>query len=157
MFRNNWMLRYVIIQNQVAFRSSDGLYFRIVVRISSETKKDLQWYGVVKRGPCVQKPRIRKQTYSPNNVMVYAHARLGRSIVYPSLRHAFLNSKLRNYKWCRTKLAIKAVNMLRSLGARLSVFSANCMQKARGFMFALKIQTREKKTEMFHLTKKADI
>ena len=31
------------------------------------------------------------------------------------------------------------------------------MQKARGFLFALKIQTREKKSELFYLTKKADV
>jgi hypothetical protein len=43
------------------------------------------------------------------------------------------------------KIVIKAEKMLGSLGASLSLFSAIRMQKARGFLFALKIQTREKK------------
>jgi len=45
--------------------------------------------------------------------------------------------------------------MLGSLGTSLSLFSAIRMQKVRGFLFALKIQTREKKTKQFYLTKKA--
>jgi len=46
---------------------------------------------------------------------------------------------------------------LGSLGASLSLFSAIRMQNARDFLFVLKPQTREKKTELFHLTKKADV
>ena len=40
--------------------------------------------------------------------------------------------------------------MLGSLGASLSLFSAINMQKARGFLFAWKIQTRERKTVLFN-------
>jgi len=137
------MFRYVTIQNHVAFRSSDGLDFRIVVSQNYQRNKErspMLW-GCKRRSlrSKAAKDIVRKQTYSTNSGMVYADARLGRSIAYSSWRHAFLNWKLRNYLLCRTKIAIKAEKMLGCLGASLFLFSAIRMQKARGFLFALKI------------------
>jgi hypothetical protein len=40
---------------------------------------------------------------------------------------------------------------------KISIFSAINKKEARGFLFAWKIQTREKKTDLFYLTKTAGV